>query len=532
MASYFKIPCPGCNKSLKVSENLAGKSRACPYCRATVRIPETPPAEVDNVFPNIQIAEKPGKTKRASSEVPGVTPTPVKKKAVQHKRPEKSWFRSSSDSASSDVSLMLSGLMGGAMTLVWYGVMLPFKETHFGALFWQRGPVPFPTTFLMFWAVSILILKWLRLKQQKDAMLLDVLPTEISGEITVDSLDSFIEHINQLPGASSDSFLINRVVRGIEHFRVRKSAAETVTMMESQSAIDANNVAGSYTILKVFIWSLPILGFIGTVMGVSSAVASLATSLSDGGSMDAMKVALKDVFGGLGTAFDTTLLALIMSMLVKIPASAMQKSEEDLITSVDEYCNENLLRRLNDGRDGGAERGAAGGEADTQVFREAVEQALGTQHAEMERWLEKLDAIGSRLTEQVSNGWDEVNDRIEQQQQKHVATLHEQQLDQQARLQAQLDQMANAADKIQQSLSRLAEQTESLQMQLNQTYSQTSVSLQEHLSGVDTGLNSLAGVLQKLGDQQVIVQQVAAEPPAKRGWFGRSVRNSRDNGRR
>ncbi len=41
-------------------------------------------------------------------------------------------------------------------------------------------------------------------------------------------------------------------------------------------------------------------------------------------------------------------------MIVKIPTSAMQKSEEDLITAVDEYCNENLLRRLNDGREGGA----------------------------------------------------------------------------------------------------------------------------------------------------------------------------------
>ena len=33
----------------------------------------------------------------------------------------------------------------------------------------------------------------------------------------------------------------DRVIRGLEHFRVRKSAAETVTMMESQSEIDANN---------------------------------------------------------------------------------------------------------------------------------------------------------------------------------------------------------------------------------------------------------------------------------------------------
>ncbi len=420
--------------------------------------------------------------------------------------------------------------MGVGMTVVWLGAMFPIRETYFGALFWQRGPVPFPTTLLMFWAVSILILKWLRLKLQRDAMLLDVLPTEVSNEITVESLDGFIEHINGLPGASSDSFLINRVVRGIEHFRVRKSAAETVTMMESQSAIDANNVAGSYIILKVFIWSLPILGFIGTVMGVSAAVASLASSLSDGGSMDAMKSALQDVFGGLGTAFDTTLLALIMSMLVKIPASAIQKGEEDLITSVDEYCNENLLRRLNDGRDGGAERGAGGG-VETSVFREAVEQALGTQHAETERWLEKLEAIGGRLTDQVSQGWDKVNDRIEKQQQKHVSLLHEQQLDQQARLQAQLDQMANAADKIQTTLSRLAEQTETLQTDVNNTFSQTHTSLQQHLSGVETGLTSLSGVLQKL-DGQVVVQQVAAEPEPKRGWFGRNSKSSRRNGRR
>lgn len=539
--SYFKVSCPGCDKSLKVPENLAGKSRACPYCRATVRIPESQPAEPSVSFPNIQVTDgtsKPKKSvqtskkaeKSSHSPQPASSPKVSTTPPVRRKRRQKSWFSSSSESASSDVSLLLSGLMGAGMTVVWYGITYPIRGNNFGALFWERGPVPFPTTFLMFWALSILVLKWLRLKQQKETMLLDVLPTEISDEITVDSLDAFITHINELPGASSDSFLINRVVRGIEHFRVRKSAAETVTMMESQSAIDANNVAGSYTILKVFIWSLPILGFIGTVMGVSTAVASLANSLSGGGSMDAMKSALQEVFGGLGTAFDTTLLALIMSMLVKIPASALQKNEEDLITSVDEYCNENLLRRLNDGRDGGAVRSDAGGENST-IFREAVEQALGTQHAEMERWLDKLDAIGGRLTDQVSKGWDHVNDRIEQQQKEHVATLHKQQLDQQGRLQAQLDQMANAADKIQNSLTDLATQTAAIQSQVTATYTKTGESLENHLTGVESGLTSLSHVLTQLGEHQVVIQQVQQEPP-KAGWFGGSKRrNKRNRGR-
>ena len=338
MATFFKVACPKCKKSLKVNENLAGKSRACPYCRATVRIPELEPAESESSssFPNIQVAEPtaPGKPRGKSaveSTAAAVTPRPAKsKKKIERHRGEKSWFSSGGgDSASSDVSLILSGLMGLIAALIWYAAMYPLAnaDIQFGQLFWNRGPVPLPTTILMFWAMAILVLKWLNLKKQKDAMLLDVLPTEVSQEITVGSLDGFIDHINELPGASTGTFMVNRVIRGIEHFRVRKSAAETVTMMESQSAIDANNVAGSYTILKVFIWSLPILGFIGTVMGVSQAVASLGTGMNSGG-MDGMKESLNTVFGGLGTAFDTTLLALIMSMLVKIPASALQKSAQ------------------------------------------------------------------------------------------------------------------------------------------------------------------------------------------------------------
>jgi prefoldin subunit 5 len=297
------------------------------------------------------------------------------------------------------------------------------------------------------------------------------------------------------------------VLRGIEHFRVRKSAAETVTMMESQSAIDANNIAGSYTILKVFIWALPILGFIGTVVGVSSAVASLASSLDSAADMTAMKGSLNAVFSGLGTAFDTTLLALIMSMIVKIPTSAMQKSEEDQITAVDEYCNENLLRRLNDGREGGAERGAAGG-ANVSVFREAVEAAMGTHHAELEKWLEKLDSIGGKMTTQIAECWDKTNSRMQQQQ-----------AEQQRQLTEQLTQMAAAAAKIEATLATVAKQAATMQTSVNGSFSAAQETLQQRFAGLESGLNSLNGVLTKLGEQSIVVQQVA---PTKRGWFGGS----------
>jgi len=227
-------------------------------------------------------------------------------------------------------------------------------------------------------------------------MMLDVLPTELSQEITLDSIDKFLNHIAGLP-IEGQSFLINRVVRGIEHFRVRKSAPETVTMMESQSDIDANNVLGSYTLVKVFIWALPIMGFIGTVIGVSSAIAGLAGSLENASDVNAIKGALNDVFAGLGTAFDTTLLALVLSLIVKVPCSALQKSEDDLITWVDEYCNENLLKRLDDKREGGAQRGEGTSGVDPAVIRDVFTAAMGVYHEEWNKQVVAMNQATSSL---------------------------------------------------------------------------------------------------------------------------------------
>lgn len=520
MTTFFKLPCPHCSKSLKVSQDLAGQSRTCPYCKGTVKIPEPAAPEPESVFPNIVVntgASALGTGIPSAGTAPQAATT--QKSPAPAKPKKKSWFSTGSgDSVSSDVSLLASGVIGAVATIVWLVAMIPLRSYQLGQLFLDRGFVPFATTLLMFWSFAIIVLKWLSLKQQKESMLLDVLPTEVAEEITVESLHDFVKHIRSLPVSGSESFLINRVLRGIEHFRVRKSAAETVTMMESQSAIDANNVAGSYTILKVFIWALPILGFIGTVVGVSSAVASLASSLDSAADMTAMKGSLNAVFSGLGTAFDTTLLALIMSMIVKIPTSAMQKSEEDLITAVDEYCNENLLRRLNDGREGGAERGVAGG-ANVSIFRDAVEAAMGTHHAELEKWLEKLDKIGVKVTTQIAEGWDSTNTRMQKQQQQHSASLQQQQSEQQKQLAAQIEKMAAAATQIQATLATVANQAATMQSSVNGSFSAAQETLQQRFTGLETGLNSLNGVLTKLGEQSVVVQQVA---PARRGWFGGS----------
>ena len=278
---------------------------------------------------------------------------------------------------------------------------------------------------------------------------MDVLPATVSEEITLESLDGFVEHINNIPRNCRETMLVNRVIRGIEHFRVRKSAAETVTMMESQSGIDVANVNSSYAIIKVFIWAMPILGFIGTVMGVSTAVSGLSATLENASDVSAVTSSMKSVFGGLGTAFDTTLLALIMSMLVKIPTSALQRNEGSLVTLIDEYCYLNLLRRLNVGKEGGAERGTQGLSLGNtpSLLKEALMESLGTNElkqfqkqsaenaiaiagqiraaaqisAEMQNNLSTLTSTMASLTKQASETTNALKAQLQQHKQDIVA---------------------------------------------------------------------------------------------------------------
>lgn len=448
---YFKLKCPHCDKSLKVREDLAGRSLHCPYCKASVQIPHKKQvaASKESALPQIDTSA-PLKEKNSGSK--SRVPSKLTLEEFAAEAPEGDW------TDSSNVSLAKSGLIGLGTSVIFLLILYPFREYGLLPLFWGRGWVPFVLTLLMFWSWAILLLKWKKIYRQRASMLLDLLPTELSEEISLDTIDKFEQHIHGLPGERGESFLINRALRGLEHFRVRRSVSETAVILESQSAIDANTVASSYSILKVFIWALPIMGFIGTVIGVSAAVSSLGGSLEEASDISVVKDSLNSVFAGLGTAFDTTLLALVMSLFVKIPASALQKTEEDLVTWVDEYCNENLLKRL---KDGGENAVPSEGPGDANLFRREIELLMKAHQVEL-----------SRLVAQFQD-----------------------------------------------SLSELGQQALANQNEMVKTVHVSSQAFQAHYTGLEKGLSSLSGVLERLGEQQVLVQQV--EKP-KRRWFGRS----------
>jgi biopolymer transport protein ExbB/TolQ len=283
--------------------------------------------------------------------------------------------------ATSDVPLVRSGVIAAGVTLVFYvALVMPLSGTYFGALFGARGWVPYTISYLAFWSGVLLVEKYRELGRQTRVLELDLLPRAIAESVTPTTAASFLDFLQGLPAEYGRNFLVQRVGHALQHFRARSVVSETVDVLRNQAERDENVVESSYTMLRVFIWAIPILGFIGTVLGIGASVGGFSESVSEAANLEVMKDSIGVVTSGLGVAFDTTLLALVMSIFIMFPASSLQKAEEEYLDRVSQYCHRHLISRLDDGN-----VGASGQAGDTAVIQRTAERLADELLAALER---------------------------------------------------------------------------------------------------------------------------------------------------
>jgi len=296
------------------------------------------------------------------------------------------------------------------VTLLFYLVLQPFTGSMLNDLFTQRGWVPYGISFLSAWAGVMLVLKFRLLGAHRRALELDLLPQRLGERITPDNAEAFIEHLDGQP-IGPENPLCQRIRRALLHFSARRDSSQLVAQLGGQAQADADALESSYTLVRVFIWAVPILGFIGTVIGIGAAVGGFSESVGAAVDLDVMKESIGNVTGGLGIAFDTTLVALVMSILIMFPASSLQKAEEDFLAAVEDYCDEQLVVRL-----AGDEREAS----DPQLIERTLRREMEGHHAELRAWSERLGGLGEALSAQVVSAWEKIDVqlRLRQEQQQ------------------------------------------------------------------------------------------------------------------
>ena len=243
---------------------------------------------------------------------------------------------------------LLAPLVSLLATVAFYGVLSAFvPPSSVKAMFTERGAVPYVIVFLAAWSGAILLIKAAKLRLQRKALSIKLLPEEDPGFVlTPASAQRVLETLHRTVDDPENFLLTRRIENALANLRNMGRIGDADEVLRTQAENDEGTMDSSYTILRGLIWAIPVLGFIGTVYGLSNALGSFWGVVAAAERMQEMRASLQQVTGGLATAFETTLIALVAAVCIHLLMVMVRHREESFLDNCRDYCQKHIVGRL------------------------------------------------------------------------------------------------------------------------------------------------------------------------------------------
>lgn len=155
-----------------------------------------------------------------------------------------------------------------------------------------------------------------------------------------DTLEGIIHKIEDLPDDIKESSVVRVLLTSIRRFQITKDVDSAASCIESSLEILSIRNSNDLAIVRYISWAIPSIGFLGTVRGIGMAMSQAGIAVQ--GDIGPMTESL-------GVAFNSTFISLIISIFLMMLLSYLQKSQDEDLLRVQEYCEKNLLKRLSTG---------------------------------------------------------------------------------------------------------------------------------------------------------------------------------------
>lgn len=244
------------------------------------------------------------------------------------------------------------------VTIIFIGlftVLLPAAETQSGEIrvgdvLFDRSSGIFPATlqnvmWLMFFlGLGEIWVRFTRSKRETEQLRMNILPEDDDAMLRAKDLVPIFRAINERK--RSQHYFVQRLIkRATLQFQGSKSIDQANTLMNSSLELMQHEIQLKFNMLRYLVWLIPTLGFIGTVIGIALAL-SQAANMPDVTAGDEIRTWLGLLTTKLGLAFNTTLVALLMSSILVFLLHIAESREEMALNGAGQYCMDNLINRL------------------------------------------------------------------------------------------------------------------------------------------------------------------------------------------
>lgn len=190
---------------------------------------------------------------------------------------------------------------------------------------------------LMFWALAIMGLKGSRIVAERKLFEEALIPVSEGSKILSEDARQLARPIEALPEASRD-YLLPRVLSvALQRLGSGATIQEISAAIRDECEVESQRLDTELSMIRYIAWAIPSIGFIGTVRGIGAALA------------DAHEAVAGDIAGvtaSLGVAFNSTFIALLISIFIMFLSHQLTLQQERLVLSTQRYSDRNLLRHI------------------------------------------------------------------------------------------------------------------------------------------------------------------------------------------
>lgn len=251
-----------------------------------------------------------------------------------------------------------------------------------------------------------------------------ILPPWDGHAVAVSEAGKLLAGLQQLPRRLQTSRIAKRIAAVLHFLCSRRSAAELDDHLRALADSDALTLEGSYALTRFITWAIPILGFLGTVLGITQSIFGITP--------EKLENSLSEVTDGLALAFDATALALGLTMFTMFLSFLVERAEQGILDTVDRYAERELAHRFE-------RAGTAGSEfvevvrGHTDVLVKAMEQLVQRQTTLWSQALQEADRrrheAEQRLQQRLTAALESALERTLETHSRRLAALEQKVLD-------------------------------------------------------------------------------------------------------
>jgi biopolymer transport protein ExbB/TolQ len=190
---------------------------------------------------------------------------------------------------------------------------------------------------LLFWALAIMGYKTRTLLEERTLLDVELIPIADGMRILPEDTREFARQVQALPDEGQKMLLPRALLNALRRFSTTRNIQDVSSSSNTIFESEADRLESELSMIRYISWAIPSIGFIGTVRGIGEALAQ------------ADKAVQGDIAGvtqSLGVAFNSTFIALLLSIFLMFLVYQLQLLQERLVFDSQIYVEDKLIRHM------------------------------------------------------------------------------------------------------------------------------------------------------------------------------------------